>query len=69
MKAQFLNAMSLIDNCAFAAERLKASTLKTFVPPRSTVDASVSHWFARGWHRTARDFTDFVNPGVCEFDR
>lgn len=69
MKAQFLNAMSLIDTRAFAAERLKTSSLKSFVPPRTSVDASVSHWYARGWHRSARDLTDFINPSVCEFDR
>lgn len=69
MKAKFLNAVNLIENRAFAAERLKASSLKTFVPPRASIDASVSHWLARGWHRSARDLTDFINPGVIELER
>ena len=70
MKLQASNAANLFNRQPFTAngEFFCTNALKAFVPPKTLAEAGVAHWFSRGWRRSARDLSDFMNPAACDFE-
>ena len=68
MSAQIINGTRIFNSRPFTVdgELLRTGSLKSFVPPKLTAEAGVAHWFARGWHRSARDLSDFI--GAADYD-